>query len=98
MYIFATIGTVSPRSRQRLKISNKLTLCMSVAALSLFGGYGILLVRSETEQLHRAAEQEVRLLGKSVQIALENALRDQQSADVRETLAQLELVEPELDL
>lgn len=81
-----------------MRISSKLTLALSAAGLVLFGSYGLYLVRSESADLHNAVEREVRLLGRSLQVATANALRDRQLADVRETLEKLESIDPNVDI
>lgn len=81
-----------------LKISTKLTIALSLAGLLLFGGYGVHLVRSETRDLHSSVEREMRLLGRSLQVAIENALRDSQLEDVKETLTKLEKIDPNLHI
>lgn len=81
-----------------MRISTKLTLALSIAGFVLFGGYGLHLVDAESRDLKSAVEGEVRLLGRSLQVAVENALRDRQLADVRETLDNLEKVDPNVDI
>ncbi len=58
------------------------------------GGAGFLQWRNEEHDLRRVAESETRLLGRSLQVAFENALRDRQLDDVAETLSALARVDP----
>jgi signal transduction histidine kinase len=81
-----------------MQISTKLTLALSLSGLALFSGYAVHLVRAETRDLRTATEGEVRLLGRTLQVAVENALRDRQLTDIRETLDRLETVEPNVEI
>jgi signal transduction histidine kinase len=81
-----------------LRLSQKLTLALSLNALVVFAALGAWQLRSEEEDLRSAAERDARLLGRSLQVAFENALRDSQGEDVIETLRELERSEPEVDL
>lgn len=81
-----------------LTLSNKLTLALSVTALVVFAAIGAWQVDSEEDDLRAAAERDVRLLGSSLQVAFENALRDRQGEDVEETLRELERSEPGVDV
>jgi signal transduction histidine kinase len=69
--------------------------CGLACVLSLIGAR--ILVREERE-LRLAVTNEMLLLTRSVEVAFENALRDRQLADVRETLAALEAIDPRIDL
>jgi hypothetical protein len=60
----------------------------------LFGGAGALQLRREERDLERVARNEALLLGRSLQTAFENALRDRQIRDVAETLDTLEHFDP----
>ncbi len=83
---------------QHLRLSQKLTLALSLNALVVFAALGAWQLRSEEDDLRIAAERDARLLGRSLQVAFENALRDRQGEDVIETLRELERSEPEVDL
>jgi signal transduction histidine kinase len=71
----------------------KITISLTAAGLILFGGYGLYLMRSERQDLLKAVEREVRLLGRSIQVSAENALRDRQPEDIRDILQTLERVD-----
>lgn len=71
---------------------------MSLSALVLLGGGGMWQVRAEERDLRTAVERELRLLGRSLQVAFENALRDRQREDVEETLRELERIDPAVDI
>ncbi len=64
----------------------------------LWGAVGAWQVAVEEEELRGAFERDLRLLGRSLQVAFENALRDRQAEDVEETLRALERIEPSVDI
>lgn len=77
-----------------IRIATKLSFSLVTAGFIIFGIYGIYHLRTERVDLRRVVEHETRLLGYSLQVAIENALRDQQHEDVRMLLRQLERIEP----
>ncbi len=77
-----------------MKLATRMTLAIGACALLLVGGGGFLQLRSEERDLRRVAEGEALLLGRSLQTAFENALRDRQIEDVAETLRDLSHVDP----
>jgi signal transduction histidine kinase len=81
-----------------VRIALELTLLLSAAGVLLFALHSSRLLDAEQRELHAAVEQEVRLLGRSLQATAENALRDGQTADVQETLQRVEAVEPSVDV
>lgn len=81
-----------------MRITTRLTLAWTLAGLLVFGGYGALLVRRERQDLMRSVEREMWLLGTSLQVAVENALRDGQFADVDETTRKLERIDASVDV
>lgn len=81
-----------------MRISTKLTLGFSATTLVLFGGYALWHVQAETRELYEALEKETRLLTRSLQVSLENALRDDQQGDVDELVQRLELLDRSLDV
>lgn len=83
---------------QRLNLSLRLTLALTAAAFLLFGAVGAWQLGAEERDLRSAVEHDLRLLGRSLQIAVENALRDRQPEDVEETLRELERLDPEVDV
>jgi signal transduction histidine kinase len=84
--------------RQRVSLSTKLTLALALTAFLLVGGVGWWQVAAEERDLETAVEHDVRLLGRSLQVSFENALRDRQAEDVQETLGGLEAIDPEVDV
>lgn len=83
---------------QRLRLSTRLTVVISAAALLLFGVAGAWHLQTEAGELRRVAAREMHVLGRSLQVAFENALRDRQREDVQETLSALEGLAPEVDV
>jgi signal transduction histidine kinase len=81
-----------------MSIATKMSLSVSVVALLLFGTYGLHLVQAEEEDLRAAVEREISLVGRSLQVAAENALRDLQLADIQETLEKLEVIQANVDI
>lgn len=71
-----------------------MTLVISTCAILLFGGSGVLQLCHEERDLRMVVENETLLLGRSLQVAFENALRDRQIEDVSETLTALARVDP----
>lgn len=81
-----------------MRIGTRLSLVWTFAGLLVFGGYGVWLVQRERADLMRSVERETWLLGTSVQVAVENALRDGQFDDVDETASRLEGVDASVDV
>jgi len=76
-----------------MKLATRMTLALGSCALVLFGGAGWVQLYYEERDLRAVAQNETLLLGRSLQTAFENALRDKQLEDVRETLEDLALVD-----
>lgn len=81
-----------------MRISTKLTLSLLSIGLLIFIGYGLYHLSIERINVARSISSQTRLLGKSLQIAIENAMRDKQLADIEELLKGLEQIEPELKI
>ncbi len=81
-----------------MSLSARFTTALSLMALVLFGAFGSWQVQTEEHQLRRAARHDTHLLGRSLQVSFENALRDRQSEDVQETLSALERIDPTVDV
>jgi signal transduction histidine kinase len=81
-----------------MSIRLRFTLALSGIGLVLFGAYAVWSFRSERQDLEAAAVSELRLLGRSLETALGNSLRDRQSADIHEMLANIEVLAPKLDI
>jgi len=79
-----------------MRISTKLTLSLTSIGLLIFIGYGLYHLSIEQRDLTRVISLQTKLLGKGLQIAIENAMRDKQLADITELLKGLEQIEPEL--
>lgn len=79
-----------------MRITTKLTLSLTSIGLIIFISYGLYHLSIERLDLTRSISLQTRLLGKSLQIAIENAMRDKQLADITELLNGLEQIEPEL--
>jgi len=77
-----------------MRIVTKLSLSLFFLSAVVFGSYGLFHLRTERNDLRTAVEQETQLLAYSLQVAVENALRDRQIEDVHELLGQLERIEP----
>lgn len=81
-----------------MRVVMKMTLALTGAGLIVFGTYGAYLLRGERHDLVRAVEREVLLLGRSLRVSAEHALRDQQVADIRDALGALEFVDETLEV
>ena len=86
----ASIRTVSIRLR--------FTLALAAVGVVLFGTYAVVEYRNERDDLETATLREIRIIGRSLQVSLGNALRDRQRADIEETLEGLEAVDPNVDI
>jgi signal transduction histidine kinase len=83
---------------RRFSLSTKLTLALSSAAVLLLTALGAWQLSAEEDDLRISFERDLQLLGRSLQVAFENALRDRQAEDVEETLRELERIEPGVDI
>jgi signal transduction histidine kinase len=81
-----------------MQVSTKITFGMVLAGLLLFGGYSLLHLRQQERDLRASVERETSLLGRSLQVSLENALRDHQLRDVQQLLEELEKIYPAMDV
>lgn len=77
-----------------MRLSTRMTVTVGTCAAVLFGVLGVLQVRREEVDLRAVARNESLLLGRALQTAFENALRDRQVEDVVETLDALQRVDP----
>lgn len=77
-----------------MRLATRMTLEIGACAALLFGGSGLLQLRGEEHDLRAVARKEALLLGRGLQTAFENALRDRQLEDVTETLVDLARVDP----
>lgn len=80
------------------RISIKLSMVLIAGGFLIFGAYGTYELSVERNDLLRNVEQETMLLGRSLQAAVENALRDRQLADIEETIRHLERVDPSITI
>jgi signal transduction histidine kinase len=81
-----------------MRVSTKMTLALTAAGVTLFGGHGLYQLQTETDDLRSASARQLELLGRSLQVSLENALRDRQLADIQETLEALERIDPDVEI
>ncbi|HVV85135.1 MAG TPA: HAMP domain-containing sensor histidine kinase [Kofleriaceae bacterium] len=79
-----------------MSIRLRFTLALTVVGLVLFGTYAVWSYHSEHQDLRASATKEIRIVGRSLETSLGNALRDQQRADVEETLTTLAAIQPDL--
>lgn len=79
-----------------MRLTLRLTAFLVLMSLASFGGIGWLLIEVERDDLREAVTKETLLLGRALQISMENALRDRQLEDVRETIDKLRGLEPGL--
>jgi signal transduction histidine kinase len=80
------------------RISIKLSLVLITGGFVIFGAYGLYELSTERNDLRRSVEQETMLLGRSLQAAVENALRDRQLADIDETIRYLNRIDPTINI
>lgn len=76
-----------------MRLATRMTVANGGCAPCLFGGAGWVQLGHEEHDLRVVARNEALLLGRSLQTAFENALRDRQIEDVKETLEALSQVD-----
>lgn len=81
-----------------MSIRLRFTVALTLIGVVLFGTYAVLAYRGERADLRTATEREIRIIGRSLETSIGNALRDRQNGDVDETLATLEQLEPTVDI
>ncbi|NOK01540.1 HAMP domain-containing protein [Myxococcus xanthus] len=81
-----------------VRISTKLGLGLTLTSAVILGAYGYSQLQKEEHDLRTATEQAARLLATALQVAMENALRDGQAADVNEILESLDHRDPTVDV
>ncbi|MDZ4149619.1 MAG: two-component sensor histidine kinase, partial [Methylicorpusculum sp.] len=81
-----------------MSIVQKLTLSLVALSFFVFGIYGAIHLHAERQDLRIAMEQETQILASSIQVSVENALRDQQIDDVQKLLQQLERIDPAIHI
>ena len=75
-----------------------MTAAFLLTGIVAFSVYAVFAMRSEEEDLTTTAQREFKLLARSLQVSIENALRDAQDRDIAETLTRLEHVDPDVDV
>jgi signal transduction histidine kinase len=86
------------KSDTDMKLTTRLSIATAALAILLFGAGGAIVLRSEEQNLREAAERETLILGRSLQVAFKNALRDRQIEDIGETLSALSQIRPDADI
>lgn len=71
---------------------------MIAGGFLIFGVYGVYELSTERHDLRRHVQQETMLLGRSLQAAVENALRDRQLPDIEETIRYLNRIDPAINI
>ncbi|MFU8788896.1 MAG: hypothetical protein ACNA7G_07690, partial [Methylobacter sp.] len=79
-----------------MNISTKLTLSLTTIGFITFISYGSYNLSIERQDLAQENALQTQLLGKSLQIAIEHAIRDKQLEDIEELLKALEHIEADL--
>lgn len=81
-----------------MRIVPRLTLALAATGVLALTIYAAVALSTEEGDLRAAVAREMKLLARSLQVAIENALRDDQARDIAETLTRLEVVEPDVDI
>lgn len=81
-----------------MKISTRLTLALAAVGFLLFSAYALHMIRQERQDLTSSVEREMWLVGRSLQVAVQNALRDRQLEDVQTTIEELHVIDPTVDI
>jgi signal transduction histidine kinase len=64
----------------------RVVLFLTIPTVLAVGAHGLLRIRQEQTQLLREERQDLEIIARAIQIAVENALRDRQTADARRLL------------
>src|SRR5689334_12831593 len=72
-----------------MRLRLRVILILTVPAVLTLGAHGILRVRQEEADLVREDRDNVELMARAVQLAVENALRDRQPEDVQRLMADM---------
>ena len=81
-----------------MRVSTKLTLALSATCLLIMGLHGYRQLRDEDHDLRAAVERDVRLLGNTMRVEVENSLRDRQIEDIQGLLAATDRIDPTTDV
>jgi signal transduction histidine kinase len=81
-----------------MSIRLRITVTLTLIGVVMFGTYAVLAYRGEREDLRTAAIREIRIIGRTLETSLGNALRDRKRADIDESLTTLESIEPNIDI
>ena len=81
----------------RLGLRAKLLLLLLTPVVITIGGYGLLRVQGEEQQLLDEEERRMAVTAKALQVAVENALRDRQISDIKRLLAEIVVFQEEID-
>jgi signal transduction histidine kinase len=73
-----------------MRIAYKLNIALSTTGFILFGAYAFYLEVNEEHGLRKVAEREVPMLGRAILANVENAVRENEIEDVRETIEGME--------
>src|SRR5438105_4842297 len=77
-----------------MSIRLRFTITLALVGVILFGAYALVAYRSADDDLRTETVRETRIIGRSLDTALGNALRDRQREDIEDTLNSLEALEP----
>jgi len=81
-----------------MRISTRISLHLTVLAIVVFGVIAVWQLVRERDDLEHAVEREMRLVGRTMRVAIEHALRDRQLEDVEDELGELDRTQPDVDL
>ena len=82
----------------RVRIPTKIVLGLAIASAVILGSYGWRELRKEEKDLTDVAKHDMKVLGTALKVAIENALRDRQVADIHEILGSLKLKDSTIDV
>lgn len=81
-----------------MRISVRFALMLSTVGLLASGLQAWVSVRSAEDDLRSAREHDLTVLGRSLQVGFENALRDKQLGDIQELTTRVQAIAPEVDI
>jgi len=78
-------------------LRTRLFLLLLIPMSAVIGGYGLLRVQQEEQQLLAEEQRRMAVTAKALQVAVENALRDRQISDIKRLLGEIVTFQEEID-
>lgn len=91
------MGLAPGRGRERVKLGLRLILILIATVGCVVGTYGYFRIQEERSRLLEQTQKEVAVIGKAIQVAVENALRDRKPEDIKTLIQALVDYEEQID-